>query len=102
VSEPRTIKLTMRAGAHCWTIQRPPAGAIEPQFVMAFLFAVFAVALLATGLMSVLLLPAHLMLKAADRPGILWWDVSADGEPAKPVCPKCGTAGCLEDKAADW
>ena len=20
----------------------------------------------------------------------------------KPVCPKCGTAGCLEDKALDW
>jgi hypothetical protein len=27
----------------------------------------------------------------------------ADGSPAPvPVCPKCGTAGCLEDKALDF
>ena len=24
------------------------------------------------------------------------------GGPGKPVCPKCGTSGCLEDKALDW
>ena len=27
---------------------------------------------------------------------------SLSGEDARPVCPKCGTAGCLEDKALDW
>lgn len=28
--------------------------------------------------------------------------VTVQPVPDKPVCPKCGTAGCLEDKALDW
>ena len=38
---------------------------------------------------------------SAYPPGAVPLDTS--GVPhARPVCPKCGTASCLEDKALDW
>lgn len=53
---------------------------------------------------------------AYDHPGNDWVEIRfAEGSagtaivprsllsaPTQPVCPKCGTAGCLEDKALDW
>ena len=42
--------------------------------------------------------------KLADMIAALVLDRSEweDAAPARPVCPKCGTSGCLEDKALDW
>ena len=31
-----------------------------------------------------------------------WAAAKEANDAARPVCPKCGTAGCLEDKALDW
>lgn len=75
MSAPKAIKASVRVGSHSWAFQRSPDSEIVTQFLMAFLFAVFAVALLIAGIVSVLLLPVHLALKACGRPGILGWDL---------------------------
>jgi hypothetical protein len=36
------------------------------------------------------------------EPAVAVMENVGTGEPGKPVCPKCGMPGCLEDKALDW